>query len=154
VVRSSWEEIIGERDPGTSVVEVDRPEHLIDQSSESYLAGATLEREPRGAAVIHPRISVGTPKEYAYWESRIRKFLVRQGTRPDELDRVDARYNFKENRVILYRLARGSDEWSVSETISHELLHALLDQLGERYAARAIDLVAKPVGNPARVGGV
>jgi len=101
-----------------------------------------------------PAISVGTPKEYAFWESRLRQFLTERGFAPDHLERVDARYNFKENRITLYRLANPSEERSVADTIAHEFLHALLYQLDERWAAHAIDLVGKPVGNPARIGGI
>lgn len=100
-----------------------------------------------------PAITVGTPKEYAFWVARLRKQLARRGVRPDELEQVDARYNFSGNRIVLYRLA-GSEELSVAATISHEVLHALLEQLGEPFAARAIDLVSRPVGNPDRVGGI
>jgi hypothetical protein len=104
--------------------------------------------------VEHPSISVGTPKEYAYWEARLRSFLVDEGLNPDSLEQVDARYRYKDNRITLYRLANPADERSVADTLSHEFLHALLYQLGEQWAARGIDLVGKPVGNPARVGGI
>ncbi|MGA8302278.1 MAG: hypothetical protein WA691_06265 [Thermoplasmata archaeon] len=101
-----------------------------------------------------PSISVGTALEYAYWESRLRKFLRELGGRTNNFEQVDARYNYKENRITLYRLANSTDELSVAETISHELIHALLFQMGEHFAARAIDLVGKPVGNVARTGGI
>jgi hypothetical protein len=104
--------------------------------------------------VEHPTISVGTQEEYAYWESRLRKFLADLGADPGDLERVDARYNYKDNRITLYRLANPSEDRSVADTISHEFLHALLYQMGEDRAARAIDLVGKPVGNPARIGGI
>ena len=102
----------------------------------------------------HPTVSVGTAAEYAYWVKRLRKVLRSRGVLPDELEQVDARYNFEANRIVLYRLAHRTSELSVSETISHEVLHALLEQLGERRAARALDLVSRPVGDPVRVGGV
>jgi hypothetical protein len=101
-----------------------------------------------------PSISVGNPKEYAFWVSRLRRFLEHRGIQPDELEQVDARYNFRANRIVLYRLADPSSELSVAETIDHEILHALLDQLGERRAARAIDLISRPVGHSMRVGGI
>lgn len=105
-------------------------------------------------AVAHPTVSIGTPAEYAYWEARLRRYLVSMGASADALERVDARYNYRENRITLYRLADPSNSGSVADTLSHELLHALLYQMGEEYAARAIDLVGKPVGNPARIGGI
>ena len=105
-------------------------------------------RSVRGGAVEQPKISVGTPTEYAFWVSRLRNFLRRRGARPVELEQVDARYNFETNRIILYRLADGSCELSVAETLSHEVLHSLLEQLGEHYAARAIDLVSRRSGTP------
>lgn len=113
----------------------------------------TYGRRGQGTTVEHPEISIGTPDEYAFWVSRLRAFLVERGADADELEQVDARYNYKANRITLYRLANASDVRSVADTISHEFLHALLYQMGERYAARAIDLVGKPVGNPARWGG-
>ncbi len=101
-----------------------------------------------------PTISVGTPAEYAHWESEVRRFLTEMGTDANVLERVDARYNYKDNRITLYRLANPSHEGSVTDTISHEVLHALLFQMGEHFAARAIDLVGKRVGNAARTGGI
>lgn len=102
----------------------------------------------------HPRISVGTPAEYRYWMSRLTQFLTERGGEADNLERLDARLHYKGNRLTIYRLARPDDELSVADTISHEILHALLFQMGELWAARMIDLVGKPVGNPARVGGI
>jgi hypothetical protein len=102
----------------------------------------------------HPSIAIGTPREYAYWVARLRTFLTGFGASEDALEQVDARYNYKENRITLYRLPDPADERTVSDTLSHEFLHAMLHQMGEPYAARAIDLVGKPVGNPARVGGI
>jgi hypothetical protein len=107
-----------------------------------------------GAALNHPTVRIGTPKEYALWEGRVRKFLVRMGRRPEDFERVDARYNFQENRLTLYLLSDPTEELSVAGTISHELLHALLDQLGEHRAARALDLVARPAGRRDRMGGM
>ena len=101
-----------------------------------------------------PSISVGTPEEYAYWVSRLRKFLGERGGDADALERLDARINYKGNRITLYRLADPSNERSVADTIAHELLHTLLYQMGEYRAAREIDLVGKPVGSAARVGGI
>ncbi|MCI4352672.1 MAG: hypothetical protein L3K14_04710 [Thermoplasmata archaeon] len=84
----------------------------------------------------------------------MRKHLTELGADADALERVDARYNYKGNRITLYRLADPANEGSVAETISQEVLHALLFQMGERFAARAIDLIGKPVGNAARTGGI
>jgi len=88
------------------------------------------------------------------WESRLRKFLTAMGRDADSLERVAARYNYRDNRITLYHLPDPGNEQSVVDTLSHEWLHAILFQLGERFAARAIDLVGKPVGNPARTGGI
>jgi hypothetical protein len=104
--------------------------------------------------VEHPTVSVGTPKEYSYWESRLRQFLIDRGADADALEQVDARLNYKSNRITLYRLADPSEERSVADTISHEFLHAMLYQMREYWAARAIDRVGKPVGHPARIGGI
>jgi hypothetical protein len=101
-----------------------------------------------------PVITIGTPEEYRYWEARLRKFLAGRHGAAVELERVDARYNYRENRITLYRLADPSNERLVADTLSHEYLHALLYQMGERWAAHAIDLVGKPVGNPGRSGGI
>jgi hypothetical protein len=101
-----------------------------------------------------PSIRVGSPQEYARWESELRKFLVRMGRDPSNLERVDARYHYQTNQITLYHLADPSNELSVADTISHELLHAMLFQTGEGWAARAIDLVGAPVGNPRRAGGI
>jgi hypothetical protein len=104
--------------------------------------------------VEHPHVTVGTPAEYAYWESQLRKFVTAQGGDPANIERVDARLNYKGNRITLYRLADPSDERSVADTLSHEFLHSLLYQMDELLAARLIDLVGKPVGNPGRIGGI
>ncbi|MCI4348731.1 MAG: hypothetical protein L3J93_00715 [Thermoplasmata archaeon] len=116
--------------------------------------GARSETFPAPRRVGHPGIAIGSPKEYAVWMARLRRFLVERGVSPDEIEQVDARYNYGSNRITLYRLPRPGDGASIAETISHEFLHALLFQLGESWAARAIDLVGKPVGNPARIGGI
>jgi hypothetical protein len=107
-----------------------------------------------GERMEHPSVSVGSPDEYAFWKSRLTEFLVERGGEASDLERVDARLNYKGNRVTLYRLADPSNELSVADTFSHEILHALLYQMGELRAARLIDLVGKPVGNPRRVGGI
>jgi hypothetical protein len=104
--------------------------------------------------VEHPGISVGTPQEYLHWLSEWRKTLQSMGADPNALERIDARYNYRRNRITLYRLDDPRDEVSVADTLSHELLHAVLFQMGERWAARMIDLVAKPPGNADRAGGI
>jgi hypothetical protein len=104
--------------------------------------------------VEHPCVSVGTPGEYAYWKTRLSELVRARSGASDELEQIDARMNYRENRITLYRLADPRDETSIAETLSHEVLHALLYQMGERWAARLIDLVGKPVGNPARTGGL
>jgi hypothetical protein len=104
--------------------------------------------------VDHPTISVGTPSEYAFWLARLRKFWVSAGQPADDLEQIDARYNYETNRISLYRLRDPRDDLSVAETISHELLHALLEQTGETYAARLLDIAAKPARSPDRVGGI
>jgi hypothetical protein len=101
-----------------------------------------------------PAISVGTPEEYDVWEQRMRKFLQDRFGSSVSLERVDARYNYRSNRISLYRLADPADPGSVAETLSHETLHALLYQMGEEWAARMIDLVGKRVGDPLRRGGI
>jgi hypothetical protein len=102
----------------------------------------------------HPSVRIGTPEEYAYWKSRLTSFLVDRGGEADDLEQVDARMNYKANQITLYRLSDPSDEGSVADTISHEILHALLYQMEELRAARLIDWVGKPVGNPTRIGGI
>ena len=102
----------------------------------------------------HPRVTVGTPEEYAYWSARWSTFLQERGGEATDLEQVDARLNYRDNRMTLYRLADPRNELSVADTLSHEVLHALLYQMDELRAARMIDLVGKPVGNPARVGGI
>jgi hypothetical protein len=101
-----------------------------------------------------PTVTVGTSKEYAQWESRLRGLWAELGAKPDDLKQVDARFNYRENKITLYRLPDPSDELSVAETLSHEFLHAILYQWGEQRAARLIDLVGKQPGNPTRVGGI
>jgi hypothetical protein len=102
----------------------------------------------------HPTVVVGSPQEYAFWKSRLTEFLVDRGGEADDLERVDARLNYKGNRMTIYQLADPDRELSVADTISHEILHALLYQMGELRAAQLIDFVGKPVGNPDRVGGL
>jgi hypothetical protein len=101
-----------------------------------------------------PTIGVGTPQEYAQWLSRLRQFLRSLGADADAIEQVDARFNYKENRITLYRLSDPAEERSVAETLSHEYLHALLYQQGEPFAARALDLVSRPVRSGKRVGGI
>jgi hypothetical protein len=105
-------------------------------------------------SVESPTITVGSPKEYAIWETRLRQFLAELGADANNFKQVDARYNYKSNRITLYRLSDPSDELSVAETISHEFLHAVLFQMGEHSAARLIDLVGKPARNSGRIGGI
>jgi hypothetical protein len=102
----------------------------------------------------HPTVSVGTAQEYSQWEARLRQLFADRGYDPEELVRVDARLHYRENRLTLYRLADPGDELSAAETLSHEVLHSLLYQMGEGRAARLIDRVGKPVGHPARTGGI
>lgn len=102
----------------------------------------------------HPTVTIGSPEEYAYWKERWTAFLAERGGEADNLERIDARMNYKANQITLYRLADPADERSVGDTISHEILHALLYQMDELRAARSVDWVGKPVGNPARTGGI
>ena len=109
--------------------------------------------KPTGG-VDSPSITVGTPKEYVCWAARLRGFFAELGANPDNFKPVDARYNYRANRITIYRLANPADELSIVDTISHEFLHGLLYQLGEQGAARLIDLVGRPAGNPSRIGGI
>ena len=102
----------------------------------------------------HPTVKIGSPEEYAYWKERLTTFLTERGGESDELEQVNARMNYKGNQITLYRLSDPAEERSVADTLSHEILHALLYQMDELRAARLIDWVGKPVGNPARVGGI
>jgi hypothetical protein len=104
--------------------------------------------------VVPPKIIVGTVPEYAEWEAKARRFLRESGGDPASLERVAATFNYARNRIILFRLADPGRELSVAETLSHEFLHSLLEQLGERWAARALDLVARPALDGLRTGGV
>ena len=104
--------------------------------------------------VDHPAISVGSPKEYAYWMDHLGKVWAKLGLPSEDLEQIDARYNYEAKRITLYRLRDPSEDLSVVETISHEYLHALLDQGGEGYAARQLDFVAKPARSSERVGGI
>jgi hypothetical protein len=83
-----------------------------------------------------------------------RRLFVERGARADDVEQVDARFNYEGNRITLYRLTDPSDERSVAETLSHEYLHALLYQMGEHRAARELDLVSKPVRGGLRIGGI
>jgi hypothetical protein len=105
-------------------------------------------------AMEPPELSIGTPEEYEFWRSRRATFLGDRGGEADELGQPNSRLDYKGNRITIYRLADPSDERSVVETISHEILHALLYQTDELRAARAIDIVARPPGHPDRVGGI
>jgi hypothetical protein len=101
-----------------------------------------------------PSVSVGTPKEYAVWAARGRAFLAEMGRSPDSLERVDAAINYRRNHITLFRLQDPARELSVADTLAHEWLHAVLDELGEGRAARELDRVVRPVGDPGRTGGV
>ena len=101
-----------------------------------------------------PAVGIGTREEYELLNDRARSLLRAEGISPDQLERVDARFNYRSNRITLFHLQDSCDATSVADTISHELLHALLDQAGERHAARLIDLVCRPVGDPDRRGGL
>jgi hypothetical protein len=85
---------------------------------------------------------------------RLRKYWTQAGASPEDLEQIDARYNYDENRITLYRLLDPTDELSVAETLAHEYLHALLNQWGEFRAARQLDLVSTPARNPERTGGI
>jgi hypothetical protein len=97
---------------------------------------------------------VGTTADYRKYEDRARRYLQELGRDPASLDRVAATINYRENRVLLFGLPDPSEELSVVDTLAHELLHAILDQLGEGWAARRLDEVVRPVGRADRVGGV
>ncbi|MGA7924305.1 MAG: hypothetical protein WCA77_10060 [Thermoplasmata archaeon] len=113
------------------------------------------------AGVLHrihafrsPSIQIGSRAEYLAWESRARSFLRELGRDPSSLERVDATFNYRANRVLIFNLPDPAQELSIGETISHEILHAVLEQMGERWAARSLDQIVKPVGRPDRVGGL
>jgi hypothetical protein len=101
-----------------------------------------------------PTIVVGTRAQYQLWEVRAQEFLKSQQICPDQLDRVDSTINYTRNRITLFNLQDPSDEWSIADTLSHEILHSLLEQLGERWATRSMDMICKPVKSPERRGGV
>ena len=107
-----------------------------------------------GIGFEHPRIDLGSTRAYRYWTARAREYLRESGRDPAALDRTDATINYAQNRMILFHLADPRNELSVAETVSHEVIHALLEQLGERGAARALDSVARSVGRVDRAGGV
>jgi hypothetical protein len=104
--------------------------------------------------IAQPVISVGTPQEYADWLSRLRAAYTARGAPPDAIEQIDARYNYRSNRITLYRLPDPADPLSITQTLSHEFLHAFLYWTGERTAARRIDVVAQRVGSSERVGGL
>lgn len=108
----------------------------------------------REGPVVPPRLRVGSPAEYARWTARARLFLRQSGNDPGTLERVAATFNYASNRVLLFHLPDPRNELSIADTLAHEFLHSLLDQLGERAAARRLDGVAAPVGDPERRGGV
>jgi hypothetical protein len=103
---------------------------------------------------VHPFIRLGSRREYADWVAKARVYLRESGSDPASLDRVDATFNYARNRILLFNLPDARQEISVAETISHEVLHSLFEQLNERWAARALDQIAAPVGDPGRVGGI
>ena len=76
------------------------------------------------------------------------------GHDPDQIQRIDATINYRANRVLLFHLPDAKNDLSAAETLAHETLHAVLDQIGERWAARSLDFVAKTAGDPLRLGGV
>lgn len=97
---------------------------------------------------------MGSRAEYAAWIRRAERFLRENGDDPASLDRVDATVNYRSNRVILFALADPRDDLSATETLAHEVVHALLEYLGERWAARTLDRIARRVGDPGRTGGI
>lgn len=101
-----------------------------------------------------PAIHVGTREEYQRWAAKAEAFLAENSVCPDQLERVDSTINYRANLILLFNLQDPASELSVADTLAHELLHALLDQLGERRAARTLDLVARPVLERDRRGGV
>jgi hypothetical protein len=102
----------------------------------------------------HPLVEIGSSRDYRYWNARAREYLRESGRDPATLDRTDATINYDRNRVLLFNLPDPRNELSVGETFSHEVVHALLEQLGERWAARSLDAIARPAGAPDRIGGV
>ncbi len=121
---------------------------------EAREAGGAETRPGERFSVVPPHISIGTPREYDEWVTRLRKAFGANGAASDSIEQIDARYNYRSNRVTLYRLPDGTDPLSIAQTLAHEFLHALLFQMGEGMAARMIDFVARPVGSPDRVGGI
>ncbi len=105
-------------------------------------------------AFLHPFIKIGSRREYLAWETRARTYLQELGGNPETLDRVDATFNYARNRVLLFNLPEPARDLSIAETVSHEILHSLLEQLRERWAARTLDRVARPVGSADRAGGI
>ena len=106
------------------------------------------------APMRHPSVSIGSVKEYEVGESRAREYLREYQIDPGQLVRVDARFDYVGNRITLFHLQDPKVELSVVDTLSHEVLHALLDQAGEWIAARTLDLICKAVGDPDRRGGL
>ncbi|MFZ1024072.1 MAG: hypothetical protein WAN87_08050 [Thermoplasmata archaeon] len=116
----------------------------------AQVAGRTAPRR----VFVHPLVRIGTRREYLDWVTRARIYLREFGKDPTSLERVDAAFNYAQNRILLFNLPDGHRELSVAETLSHEILHSLFDQMYERWAARALDQIATPVGDPNRVGGI
>jgi hypothetical protein len=104
--------------------------------------------------VARPGVSIGTAQEYSEWVKRLREAAVSRGGSPDSIEQINARYNYRANQITLYRLPDSTNPLSISETLSHEFLHALLYWTGERMAARLIDIVGLPAGTSERTGGI
>jgi len=99
-------------------------------------------------------VSVGSPEEYRRSTALARQYLRENKVDPSQLERVDAVLNYSRNQITLFNLADPANELSVAETLSHESIHSLLDQVGEIWAARTLDRVTKHVRDPARRGGI
>lgn len=102
----------------------------------------------------HPRVLVGTPEGYGAWRDKARTLFRESGRDPESLDRIDTTINYRQHRILLFHLADSRNETSAADTLSHEVLHSLLEQFGERWAARSLDLISKEPGDRDRVGGV
>lgn len=125
-------------------------------SRPSVVGGSGRHHGPPRSTVgfAHPIVHAGTPAEYAAWNARAQRFLRESGRDPADLERIDATISYSSNRILLFALLVPGEPYSVAETLAHEVLHALLDQLGERRAARALDYVSRPAGLPGRSGGI
>jgi hypothetical protein len=111
-------------------------------------------RRGRAAGAVAPEVGAGSPTDYRRYEARARELLEVAGRPPDDLERVDAAFNYSKNRITLFNLQEPGRELSVADTLSHEWLHAVLDRLGEWRAARLLDAVVRPVGDADRRGGL